>query len=41
MGIGTARFWTYNIADAAITTSIILILVAAVFPVVAEWGSDG
>ena len=41
MGIGNARFWTYNIADAAITTSIILILVAAVFPAVAEWGSDG
>ena len=41
MGIGGARFWTYNIADAAITTSILLILVAAVFPAVAEWGSDG
>jgi signal peptidase II len=41
MGIGTARFWTYNIGDAAITTAIILILVASVVPVVAEWGSDG
>jgi signal peptidase II len=41
MGIGTARFWTYNIGDAAITTAIILILVASLFPVVAEWGSDG
>ncbi len=40
MGIGTLRFWTYNIADAAITTSLILIFVAAMFPVVAEWGTD-
>lgn len=40
MGIGTARFWTYNIADAAITTSLILIFVAAVFPSVTEWGTD-
>lgn len=40
MGIGTARFWTYNIADAAITTSLVLIFVAAVFPSVTEWGTD-
>ncbi|MHB8958580.1 MAG: signal peptidase II [Candidatus Limnocylindrales bacterium] len=40
MGIGTWRFWTYNIADAAITTSLILVFVAAMFPVVAEWGTD-
>ena len=40
MGIGSARFWTYNIADAAITTSLILILVAAMFPAIAEWGTD-
>ena len=40
MGIGTWRFWTYNIADAAITTSIILILLTALFPVIGEWGSD-
>ena len=40
MGIGTLRFWTYNVADASITTSLILIFVAAMFPVVAEWGAD-
>jgi signal peptidase II len=40
MGIGAWRFWTYNIADAAITTSLILILVVALFPSTAEWGSD-
>lgn len=40
MGIGTWRFWTYNIADAAITTSILLILLTAFFPVIGEWGSD-
>ena len=41
MGIGPTRFWTYNIGDAAITTSIILIIAMAFFPVVASWGSDG
>ncbi|HYO43068.1 MAG TPA: signal peptidase II [Candidatus Limnocylindrales bacterium] len=41
MGIGAVRFWTYNIADAAITTAIVLLLVMAVFPPVAEWGADG
>jgi signal peptidase II len=41
MGIGSTRFWTYNIGDAAITTSIILIIVTAFFPVIASWGSDG
>lgn len=41
MGIGSARFWTYNVADAAITASLVLIFVAAVFPSVTEWGTDG
>jgi signal peptidase II len=40
MGIGAWRFWTYNIADAAITTALILIFVVALFPFTAEWGSD-
>ena len=40
MGIGSVRFWTYNIGDAAITTSILLLIVMAVFPAVAEWGAD-
>jgi signal peptidase II len=41
MGIGTWRFYTYNVADAAITTAIVLLLLMAVVPGVAEWGSDG
>jgi signal peptidase II len=41
MGIGSWRFWTYNIADAAITTSLLLIFAAALFPAIAEWGTDG
>lgn len=40
MGIGQWRFWTYNIADAAITTSLVLIFVVAMFPAVAGWGTD-
>ncbi len=40
MGIGAVRFWTYNIADAGITTAIILLLVMAVFPQVSAWGAD-
>jgi signal peptidase II len=40
MGIGRWRFYTYNIADACITTSIILLLIMAVFPRVSEWGAD-
>jgi signal peptidase II len=40
MGIGAWRFYTYNLADACITTSIILLIVMAVFPRVAEWGAD-
>lgn len=41
MGIGSIRFWTYNVADAAITTAIGTLLVTAVFPRVGEWGADG
>jgi len=40
MGIGSLRFWTYNIGDAAITTAILLLIVMAIFPKVAEWGAD-
>ncbi len=40
MGVGPTRFWTYNIGDAAITTSIILIIAMAFFPVVASWGTN-
>jgi signal peptidase II len=40
MGIGSWRFYTYNVADACITTAIVLLLAMAVFPRVAEWGAD-
>ena len=40
MGIGTWRFYTYNIADACITTAILLLLTMAVFPKLAELGAD-
>lgn len=32
MGLGTTRFWTYNIGDAAVTCSILLILLLTVLP---------
>jgi signal peptidase II len=41
MGIGQWRFYTYNVADAAITTAIVLLLAMAVFPRIGEWGADG
>jgi signal peptidase II len=40
MGIGTWRFYTYNVADAAITTSIVLLLAMAIVPGLAEWAPD-
>jgi signal peptidase II len=40
MGIGSWRFYTYNVADACITTAIVLLIGMAVFPRVAEWGAD-
>ena len=33
MGIGSLRFFTYNLADACITTSILILLVMAAVPV--------
>ena len=41
MGIGTLRFWTYNVADAAISTAIVLLLLMAVVPRIGDWGADG
>jgi signal peptidase II len=32
MGIGSLRFYTYNVADSAITISILLLLLSAVLP---------
>jgi len=40
MGIGTWRFFTYNLADACITTAILLLLAMAVFPKLADLGAD-
>ena len=41
MGIGQWRFYTFNVADAAITTAIVLLLAMAVFPRIGDWGADG
>ena len=35
MGIGDIRFWTFNVADAAITISILMLIGLALFPSVA------
>ncbi len=40
MGIGTWRFYTYNVADAAISTAIVLLIAMAVFPRIGEWAPD-
>ena len=41
MGIGGLRFWTFNVADAAVSTAILLLIVMALFPVVLRLGGDG
>lgn len=41
MGIGTWRFYTYNVADAAISTSIVILVALALVPRLAEVGSRG
>ncbi len=40
MGIGAWRFYTYNVADAAISTSIVLLVAMAAFPRIGEWRPD-
>jgi signal peptidase II len=35
MGLGTIRFWTYNVADSAITVAILMLLAMALFPALA------
>ena len=40
MGIGAWRFYTYNVADAAISTSIVLLVAMAAFPRIGEWRLD-
>ena len=41
MGVGQWRFYTYNAADAAITTAILLLIAMAILPRLAEWGAGG
>jgi signal peptidase II len=41
MGIGSWRFYTYNLADAAISTAILLLLAMAMFPRLGDWAPDG
>lgn len=42
MGIGAWRFYTYNVADAAITTSIAILFLVSLFPgVAARFGRGG
>ena len=41
MGIGNLRFWTFNVADAAVSTAILLLVLMALFPVVLRLGGDG
>lgn len=41
MGIGSWRFYTYNVADAAISTSIVILVALALFPRLAEVGTRG
>lgn len=40
-GIGSLRFYTFNVGDACISTAILLLLLAAVRPSLAEPGRDG
>ena len=40
MGIGVWRFYTYNVADAAISTAIVLLIAMAVVPTIGDWGAD-
>jgi signal peptidase II len=35
MGLGTIRFWTFNVADSAITVAILMLLAMAIFPALA------
>jgi signal peptidase II len=41
MGIGSWRFYTYNLADAAISTSLVLLIAMALFPRLGDLAPDG
>jgi signal peptidase II len=38
-GIGTIRFWTFNVADSSITLAVLLLLLGAFWPSLADPGS--
>ncbi len=40
-GIGTLRFYTFNVADAAISLSVLLLILVAIRPSLAEPGASG
>ena len=39
-GIGTLRFYTFNVADSAITVAILLLILLALFPALGGTGSE-
>jgi signal peptidase II len=39
-GIGTLRFYTFNVADSAISIAILLLILLALFPALGGAGSD-
>jgi signal peptidase II len=42
LGVGTIRWYTFNVADAAISTALVLLIALALFPRLGELGvSDG
>jgi signal peptidase II len=40
MGIGNLRFYTFNLADAAISTAIVMLIGAAIFPALIGWREE-
>ncbi len=41
MGIGTVRFWTFNLGDSAISAAILLLLLIALLPGLGSSSTDG
>ena len=38
IGLGDLRFWTFNVADSAISVAILMLLAMAIFPALAGGG---
>ena len=38
IGLGDLRFWTFNVADSAISLAILMLLAMAIFPALAGTG---